>query len=99
MVRTSLARAIRQPKAAAVAGLVFGLILTTVLLLVMSVAPQTTSELGSCAEDQSRRDIVVVALGVRPERKGRIGRAIAEGAANQKKNRPPPAPDRAGDDR
>jgi hypothetical protein len=66
MVRTSLARAIRQPKAAAVAGLVFGLILTTVLLLLQSVAPQTTSELGSWAEDQSRRDSVVVALALIP---------------------------------
>ena len=66
MDRTSLARAIRQPKAAAVAGLVFGLILTTVLLLLQSVAPQTTSELGSWAEDQSRRDSVVVALALIP---------------------------------
>ena len=63
---TSLAKAIRQPKAAAVAGLVFGLILTTVLLLLQSVAPQTTSELGSWADDQSRRDSVVVALALIP---------------------------------
>jgi hypothetical protein len=66
MDRSSLARAIRQPKAAAVAGLVFGLILTTVLLLLQSVAPQTTSELGSWADDQSRRDSVVVALALLP---------------------------------
>ena len=66
MDRTSLAKAIRQPKAAAVAGLVFGLILTTVLLLLQSVAPQTTSELGSWADDQSRRDSVVVALALIP---------------------------------
>jgi len=63
---TSLAKAIRQPKAAAVAGLVFGLILTTVLLLVQSVAPQTTSELGSWAQDQERRDSVVTALALIP---------------------------------
>jgi hypothetical protein len=66
MDRRSLAKAIRQPKAAAVAGLVFGLILTTVLLLIQSVAPQTTSELGSWAEDQDRRDSVVVALALIP---------------------------------
>jgi hypothetical protein len=66
MDRTSLAKAIRQPKAAAVAGLVFGLILTTVLLLLQSVAPQTTSELGSWAEDQNRRDSVVIALALIP---------------------------------
>ena len=66
MDRTSLAKAIRQPKAAAVAGLVFGLILTTVLLLLQSVAPQTTSELGSWAEDQDRRDSVVAALALIP---------------------------------
>ena len=66
MDRASLAKAIRQPKAAAVAGLVFGLILTTVLLLLQSVAPQTTSELGSWADDQSRRDSVVVALALIP---------------------------------
>jgi hypothetical protein len=66
MERTSLARAIRQPKAAAVAGLVFGLILTTVLLLLQSVAPQTTSELGSWATDQERRESVVLALALIP---------------------------------
>jgi nitroreductase len=66
MDRTSLAKAVRQPKAAAVAGLVFGLILTTVLLLLQSVAPQTTSELGSWAEDQSRRDSIVAALALIP---------------------------------
>jgi hypothetical protein len=66
MDRNSLAEAIRQPKAAAVAGLVFGLILTTVLLLLHSVAPQTTSELGSWAEDQNRRDSVVLALALIP---------------------------------
>jgi hypothetical protein len=66
MDRTSLAKAVRQPKAAAVAGLVFGLILTAVLLLLQSVAPQTTDELGSWAEDQSRRDSVVIALALIP---------------------------------
>ena len=66
MDRTSLAKAIRQPKAAAVAGLVFGLILTTVLLLLQSVAPQTTGELGSWAEDQDRRDSIVAALALIP---------------------------------
>ena len=66
MDRASLARAVRQPKAAAVAGLVFGLILITVLLLLQSVAPQTTSELGSWATDQSRRDSIVVALALVP---------------------------------
>ncbi|HQR27409.1 MAG TPA: hypothetical protein PLP61_10260 [Nocardioides sp.] len=63
---TSLARAMRQPKAAAVAGLFFSLILATVLLLLQSVAPQTTSELGSWADDQTRRDSVVIALALIP---------------------------------
>ncbi|MFN8156347.1 MAG: hypothetical protein U0R68_02925 [Candidatus Nanopelagicales bacterium] len=63
---TSLARAMRQPKAAAVAGLFFSLILAAVLLLLQSVAPQTTSELGSWADDQTRRDSVVIALALIP---------------------------------
>lgn len=66
MDRTSLATAIRQPRAAAVAGLVFGVILTAVLHLLQSVAPQTTSELGSWAEDPSRQDSVVLALALIP---------------------------------
>lgn len=66
MDRTSLARSLRQPKAAAVAGLVFALILSAVLLLLQSVAPHTVDELGTWADDEGRRSSVLVALALIP---------------------------------
>ncbi len=66
MNRASVARAVRQPKAAAVAGLAFGLILGAVLLLLRSAAPETVAESGSWAVDLERRDTVVTALTLIP---------------------------------
>jgi hypothetical protein len=64
--RASVARAVRQPKAAAVAGLAFGLILGAVLLLLRSAAPETVAESGSWVGDLERRDAVVAALTLIP---------------------------------
>ena len=66
MNRASVARAVRQPKAAAVAGLAFGLILGAVLLLLRSAAPETVAESGSWVVDLERRDAVVTALTLIP---------------------------------
>jgi len=64
--RASVARAVRQPKAAAVAGLAFGLILGAVLLLLRSAAPETVAESGSWVVDLERRGAVVTALTLIP---------------------------------
>jgi hypothetical protein len=61
-----VARAVRQPKAAAVAGLAFGLILGAVLLLLRSAAPETVAESGSWVVDLERRGAVVTALTLIP---------------------------------
>lgn len=66
MNRASVARAVRQPKAAAVAGLAFGLILGAVLLLLRSAAPETVAESGSWVVDLERRGAVVTALTLIP---------------------------------
>ena len=66
MNRASVARAVRQPKAAAVAGLAFGLILGAVLLLLRSAAPESVAESGGWVVDLERRDAVVTALTLIP---------------------------------
>jgi hypothetical protein len=66
MDRSALAQAIRAPKTAAVAGLVFGLILAAVIGLLQSVAPQSTDELSTWTQDPERRDSVVAALALIP---------------------------------
>jgi hypothetical protein len=66
MDRSALADAIRAPKTAAVAGLVFGLILAAVIGLLQSVAPQSTDELSTWTQDPERRDSVVAALALIP---------------------------------
>jgi hypothetical protein len=58
--------AVRQPKAAAVAGLVFGLILTGVLLLLQSAAPGTVADSGTWMSDTGRRQAVSQALALMP---------------------------------
>lgn len=66
MDRNSFLRAARQPKAAAVAGFVFGLILMVVLFLLQSVAPETVAESGTWIDDPSRRDAIATALALIP---------------------------------
>jgi hypothetical protein len=64
--RSSIARAIREPRSAAVAGLVFGVILAAVLLLLQSAAPATAGASGQWIDDVGHRDAVVRALGLIP---------------------------------
>jgi hypothetical protein len=61
-----VARAIRQPRAAAIAGLAFGLILIAVLVLLQSAAPGTVAESGTWMTDLDRRDAVSKALALIP---------------------------------
>lgn len=66
MDRNSFLRSLRQPKAAAVAGFVFGLILIVVLVLLQSVAPETSADLGSWVDDAERREAMAAALALIP---------------------------------
>jgi hypothetical protein len=59
-------RSVRQPRAAAVAGLAFGLILSSVLVLLHSAAPGSTAESGSWVTDLERREAVSTALALIP---------------------------------
>ena len=61
-----VAAAVRQPKAAAFAGLAFGLILTGVLVLLNSAAPSSVAESGTWITDVERRNAVSTALALIP---------------------------------
>ena len=63
---TSVVAAVRQPKAAAIAGLAFGLILGGVLVLLQSAAPASVDESGTWVTDLDRRDAVSTALALIP---------------------------------
>lgn len=63
---TAIARSVREPRSAAVAGLVFGVILSAVLLLLQSAAPTTVAESGRWIDDLAHRDAVVTALALIP---------------------------------
>ncbi len=58
--------AIRSPRAAAVAGIVFSILLAVALALVRSVTPSDPSDVGDWLTDGSRRTAVVVALNLLP---------------------------------
>ncbi len=58
--------AIRSPRAAAVAGIVFSVLLTTALALVRSVTPSNPTAASDWLADGSRRNAVVVALNLLP---------------------------------
>ena len=64
--RAAVMRAVRRPASAAVAGIVFALILGTVIVLLRSVVPEVTSDLGEWSEDPARRDAVALALNLIP---------------------------------
>lgn len=63
---TGVVAAVRQPKAAAIAGLAFGLILTGVLVLLQSAAPASVADSGTWMSDLDRRDAVSKALALIP---------------------------------
>jgi hypothetical protein len=58
--------AIRSPRAAAVAGIVFSVLLTVALALVRSVTPSDPKDAGDWLADGGRRKAVVVALNLMP---------------------------------
>ena len=67
MVRgDSLARRIRQPASAAIAGIVFAIILTVVIVMLRSAVPVIGPDAGSWADDPGRRGSVDLALGLIP---------------------------------
>jgi hypothetical protein len=61
-----VASAVRQPKAAAIAGLAFGLILAGVLGLLNSAAPASLAESGAWVTEPDRRNAVSTALALIP---------------------------------
>jgi hypothetical protein len=64
--REAVMRRVRQPASAAVAGIIFALILGTVILLLRSVIPESAADLGTWSEDAERRDTVNLALSLIP---------------------------------
>jgi hypothetical protein len=64
--REAVMRRVRQPASAAVAGIIFALILGAVILLLRSVIPESAADLGTWSEDAGRRDTVNLALSLIP---------------------------------
>jgi hypothetical protein len=62
----SVARAIRTPRAAALAGIVFSVLFAVALVLVRMAVPADPDQAGEWLTDSSRRDSVLVALGLVP---------------------------------
>jgi hypothetical protein len=63
---TPLQASLRAPRAAAVAGIVFAVILGTAIVLIRQVVPATGADAGSWLASDQRRDQVTVALGLIP---------------------------------
>jgi len=61
-----LSRASRTPRSAAVAGIAFSALFTLALVLVHSATPKDPNDAGMWLTDKSRRDMVLVALGLVP---------------------------------
>jgi hypothetical protein len=61
-----LSRASRTPRSAAVAGIAFSVLFTLALVLVHSTIPKDPNDAGAWLTDRSRRDLVLVALGLVP---------------------------------
>lgn len=61
-----VAAAVRQPRSAGIAGLVFGLILAGVIVLLQSAAPSADSQSGTWATEEDRRNAVSAALALIP---------------------------------
>lgn len=66
MNRDSVRAALRQPASAAVAGLVFGVILTTVILLMHNATPSDGVFSESWLDDPSRRQAIATSLNLIP---------------------------------
>jgi hypothetical protein len=62
----AVGRAIRTPRAAALAGIAFSVLFTTVLVLVRTTVPADPGDAGLWLSDSSRRDSVLFALGLVP---------------------------------
>jgi hypothetical protein len=57
---------IRTPRSAALAGIAFSVLLTVVLVLIQTAIPVDPSDASRWLSDSSRRDVVLVALGLVP---------------------------------
>lgn len=64
--RTALMQRVRQPASAAIAGIIFALILGVVIWLFHDAAPDLTSDLGLWAGDPGRKQAIDVALNLIP---------------------------------
>jgi hypothetical protein len=62
----TVARAIRTPRAAALAGIAFSVLFATALVLVRTAVPAVPGDAGAWLSDSSRRDAVLLALGFVP---------------------------------
>jgi hypothetical protein len=62
----TMSRAIRTPRSAAVAGIAFSLLFVLALVLVRLAIPKDPNDAGQWLTDKSRRDLVLVALGLVP---------------------------------
>jgi hypothetical protein len=62
----SVARAIRTPRAAALAGIAFSVLFGIALVLVRAAVPADPAEAGKWLSDDARRDSVLLALGLVP---------------------------------
>jgi hypothetical protein len=61
-----LSRATRTPRSAAVAGIAFSVLFMLALVLVHSAIPEDPNDAGAWLTDKSRRELVLVALGLVP---------------------------------
>jgi hypothetical protein len=61
-----VARAIRTPRAAAVAGIAFSILFTVALVLVRTAVPADPADAGQWLSDSSRRESVLFAVGLVP---------------------------------
>ncbi len=61
-----VARALRTPRSAALAGIVFAILLTVALVIVRTAVPADPQDAGLWLSDSSRRDAVLLALGLVP---------------------------------
>ena len=59
-------RVIRTPRSAALAGIAFSLLITIALVLMRTVLPEDPNDAGRWLSDESRRDSVLLALGLVP---------------------------------
>ena len=64
--RAAVMQAVRRPASAAVAGIIFAVILGAVIVLLRNVVPEVTSDLGQWSQDPGRRDAVGLALNLMP---------------------------------